>query len=238
MSDHAEQQLIAQLAAWGLALNEAQLAQLRVYADQLASWNAHTNLTAINGREEVYRRHFLDSLVLARFWGQPPRALADLGTGAGFPGLPLKLLRPELSLTLVDSVGKKTAFLTHLVAQLGLRGVRVRTARAEEVGREPAERERYHLVTARAVAELRVLVEYGLPLLRVGGRMLAPKGAAAHAEVAAAAHAIELLGGALVAVEPVELPGLDPRAVVVIEKVARTPSRYPRAVGVPAHKPL
>lgn len=238
MTDHAEQLLAATCAAWGQPLSDDQLAQFRIYADELAAWNAHTNLTAIGDREGVYVRHFLDSLALAPHLGPAPDALIDLGTGAGFPGLPLKLLRPELKLTLVDSVGKKTAFLAHLVAHLGLREVRVVTGRAEELGRDPAERERYGVVTARAVADLRVLAEYGLPLLRVGGRLLAPKGAAAQEEAAAAARAIGLLGGRLAAVEPVDLPGLELRALVIIAKVAPTDQRYPRAVGVPARKPL
>jgi 16S rRNA (guanine527-N7)-methyltransferase len=236
--DIAERLLTETIADWGLRLDAGQLAQLRRYADELERWNQHTNLTAVRDRLEIYRRHFLDSLSLAAFWGEPPATLVDLGTGGGFPGLPLKILRPELELTLVDSVGKKTEFLSHVVRQLGLDGVRVRTARAEELGRDKAERERHSLVTARAVAELRVLVEYGLPLLRVGGRMLAPKGAGAFEEAAAATGAIEQLGGELAAVEPVSLPGLEARAVVVIDKVAPTDRRYPRPVGTPARRPL
>lgn len=238
MRDHAEQLLAETMAAWGLPLGAAQLAQFQVYADELAAWNAHTNLTAITDRAGVYVRHFLDSLALARYWGAAPDTLVDLGSGAGFPGLPLKLLRPDLALTMVDSVGKKTAFLQRLAARLDLQDVRVITGRAEELGRDRRERERYALVTARAVADLRVLVEYGLPLLRLGGRMLAPKGAAAHDEAAAAASAIEQLGGELLAVEPITLPGVEPRALVVIAKVAPTDPRFPRAVGVPARKPL
>lgn len=238
MPDRAEQLLNETCAAWGLPLGEDQLAQLRVYADELAAWNAHTNLTAITDREGIYVRHFLDSLALARHWGDAPDSLVDLGTGAGFPGLPLKLLRPELALTLVDSIGKKTAFLSHMVSRLGLTGVRVITGRAEELGRSRAEREAHTVVTARAVADLRVLAEYGLPLLRVGGRLLAPKGAAADAEAAAADRAIRLLGGELVVVAPVALPGVEPRALVVIRKVAPTDPRYPRPVGVAARKPL
>jgi 16S rRNA (guanine527-N7)-methyltransferase len=238
MSDDPEALLAATTAAWGLSLDPTQLAQLRRYADELAAWNAHTNLTAITDREGVYIRHFLDSLALARHWGEAPDTLLDIGTGAGFPGLPLKLLHPTLALTMVDSVGKKTDFLAHLTAQLGLTGVRVITGRAEALGRDPREREQYAVVTARAVADLRVLVEYGLPLVRVGGRLLAPKGAAAHEEVAAATRAIKLLGGEVLGVELIELPGVEPRPLVVIGKVAHTDVRYPRPVGMPARKPL
>jgi 16S rRNA (guanine527-N7)-methyltransferase len=238
MSDTAEQLLVTTCASWGLHLSVDQLAAFRTYAAELAAWNAHTNLTAITDREGVYVRHFLDSLALAPYLGEAPASLVDLGTGAGFPGLPLKLLRPDLALTLVDSVGKKTAFLAHLVGRLGLAGVRVITARAEELGRNRGERGRHGVVVARAVADLRVLAEYGLPLLRVGGLLLAPKGLSAQEEAAAVGHALALLGGEVAGVEPVALPGVDPRALVIMRKVAPTDPRYPRPVGTASRKPL
>lgn len=236
--DTAEQLLVDTCSRWGMILGVDQLAQLARYADELQHYNQHTNLTAISEPVEIYRRHFLDSLSLAPYLGEQPDSLVDLGSGGGFPGIPLKLLYPDMRLTLVESVAKKTQFLRHLVGCLGLSQVRVLTARAEEVGRDPGERERHAVVTARAVAELPVLIEYGLPLLRVGGRLLAPKGVGAAAEVATAARAIELLGAELSAVEPVDLPGLDARAIVVLTKIAPTDPRYPRAVGVPARRPL
>jgi 16S rRNA (guanine527-N7)-methyltransferase len=238
MSDHAAELLAATAADWGLPLRSAQLEQFARYAALLIEWNAHINLTAISAPDQIYRRHFLDSLSLALFWGDAPQRLIDIGSGAGFPGVPLKILRPELELTLVDSVGKKTAFLRHLVQTLGLQHVHVYTARIEDLGRDPAERERYDVVTARAVAELRVLVEYALPLARVGGRMLAPKGAGAAAEIADAANAIALLGGAPARRETVHLPGQDSAVVIVIPKIAATDARYPRAVGLPRRRPL
>jgi 16S rRNA (guanine527-N7)-methyltransferase len=238
MSTPLPQLLADTVATWGLPLSTDQLDQFERYAAELLAWNAHTNLTAITAPEDVYVRHFLDSLVLARHWGKAPDSLVDLGTGPGFPGLPLKLLRPELELLLVDSVGKKTAFLRHLIAILGLDGVRVVTGRAEELGRSKGERERHALVTARAVADLCVLVEYALPLLRVGGRLLAPKGAAAHEEADSAANAIAELGGSLIDIAAVELPGVGGRAVVIVEKVRPTSPRFPRAVGVPGRNPL
>lgn len=235
----APAQLLAETAAaWGFPLDEVQRTQFDMYADELLAWNAHTNLTAIRSRDEVYVRHFLDSIVLARHWGQTPVSLVDIGTGAGFPGLPLKILRPQMKLVLLDSVAKKTAFLAHLVDRLGLGGVRVLTGRAEELGQDPRERELHSVVTARAVADLRVLAEYGLPLLRVGGRLLAPKGAGAVEEAQAAEGAVRALGGEITAVEPVELPGVEQRALIIVEKVAPTDPRYPRAVGLPTKKPL
>ncbi len=238
MITHAEQVLVATTQAWGLNLNSEQLAQFRCYAEELARYNAHTNLTAIAAPEAIYVRHFLDSLVLACHWGPPPRSLVDLGTGAGFPGLPLKLLCPHLALTLVDSVGKKTAFLQQLVALLGLPNVRILTMRAEQLGHDRHEREQYDLVTARAVAALPVLIEYALPLLRVGGRLLAPRGTTAAAEAATAAGAIALLGARLTSVEAIHLPEVEPRALVLIDKIAPTDPRYPRPIGVPSRRPL
>jgi 16S rRNA (guanine527-N7)-methyltransferase len=225
-------------AAWGLPLSAAQLDQFATYAAELRPWNERVNLTTITDPDEIATRHFLDSLRCALSWGEAPRSLIDIGAGAGFPGLPLKILRPELQLTLVESIAKKAAFLEHIVGLLGLSGVQVVVGRAEAAGRDPAHRERYDVAVARAVAELRVLAEYCLPLVCVGGRFLAPKGGQVDAEVAAALAAIERLGGRLPAVEPVDIPGVEPRTLVVVEKIAPTPSQYPRAPGVPAKRPI
>lgn len=225
-------------AAWGLTLSAAQLDQFAAYAAELQRWNERLNLTAITDLEAISVRHFLDSLRCALAWGDAPDTLADIGSGAGFPGVPLKLLRPTLRLTLIESVGKKAAFLEHLIGWLGLEDVTVLPVRAEAAGRDPRHRESYAVATARAVADLRVLAEYGLPLLRIGGRFLAPKGAEVAAEVAAAQHAFERLGGRLLGVEPVRLPGLEPRTLVVVVKTAPTPEAYPRSPGTPARRPL
>ncbi len=232
------QELAEICAAWGLPLAPRQLEQFARYAAELRRWNERVNLTAITGEREIATRHFLDSLRCALSWGAPPASLVDIGAGAGFPGLPLKILRPELRLTLSESVAKKAAFLEHIAAELGLEGVEVTTARAEVLGRDPAHRERYDLALARAVAELRVLAEYCLPLCRVGGRFLAPKGGQIEPELAAAQTALAALGGRIVASEPVELPGVEPRTLVVIDKVAPTPATYPRAPGIPSKRPL
>lgn len=234
--------LLAQTtAAWGWQLSPIQLDQFATYAAELQCWNAHTNLTSITDPTQISVRHFLDSLWCARLWGgQPggPESLIDIGSGAGFPGLPLKLLCPDLRLTLVESVGKKAAFLRHIVGLLALEYVEVLQARAETLGHDPQHRARYPVATARAVADLGVLVEYALPLLQVGGRLLAPKGAAIDAEVARAQQVCGLLGARLLTVEPVHLPASPPRTLVVIEKQTSTPPAYPRAVGVPTRRPL
>lgn len=225
-------------AGWGLALSQRQLDQFAAYARELQTWNERLNLTAITTGEGIAVRHFLDSLRCALDWGEAPDSLIDVGTGAGFPGLPLKLLRPELRLTLVESIEKKAAFLRHTVELLGLSGVQVLTARAEAVGRDPQHREQYAVAVARAVAELRVLAEYCLPLCRVGGRFLAPKGDQIERELAEAQGPIRRLGGGEPRVEPVALPQTEPRTLVVVPKLAPTPAQYPRAVGVPARRPL
>lgn len=230
--------LAAYAADWGLPLSQPQLDQFAAYAAELRRWNERVNLTAITDEADVVARHFLDSLRCALSWGAPPGRAVDVGAGAGFPGLPLKILRPEMRLTLIESVEKKAVFLRHIVTELGLDQVEVLAARAEAVGRDPERREQYDLAAARAVADLRVLAEYCLPLCRVGGRFLAPKGAQVERELQAALPAIEILGGRLVAVEPVALPGVEPRTLVVIEKAAPTPPAYPRGVGAPAKRPL
>jgi 16S rRNA (guanine527-N7)-methyltransferase len=225
-------------AGWGLLLDRRQLDQFATYAGELQRWNERINLTAIASEQEIVTRHFLDSLRCALSWGAAPRSLVDIGSGAGFPGVPLKILCPELRLTLIESIEKKAAFLRHMVTRLGLNEVTIIVGRAEIAGQETAHREQYDVATARAVAELRVLAEYCLPFCRVGGRFLAPKGARIEREVQDAQAAITALGGRLAAVEQVELPDVEQRALVIIEKIAPTPSEYPRGVGVPAKRPL
>ncbi len=237
-----EQQLRAVLvpgaAEWGVLVGEAEVQSFLRYGLELLRWNEQVNLTRITAPRDVVIRHFLDSLACAAGFETPPATLADLGTGAGFPGIPLKIVWPDTRLMLSDSVGKKTAFLEHVVAQLGLRDVEVVTARAEALGRDPAHRERYDGVVARAVAALDVLSEYALPLCRVGARFVAPKGGDGAEEAELARRAIGRVGGKLVAVRPVELPGVEPRTLVVIAKERPTPDDLPRAVGVPSRRPL
>jgi 16S rRNA (guanine527-N7)-methyltransferase len=229
-------------AAWGWALSHEQCDQFITYATELRHWNERINLTSITDPADIIRRHFLDSLVCARHWGSTPHNLPynliDIGSGAGFPGVPLKLLYPDLRLTLVESVGKKAAFLRHLVDVLALRDTLVLQERIETVGRDPQQRESYDVATARAVAALPVLAEYALPLLRIGGRLLAPKGENILPEVESAQRALSLLGGQLLRVEPVALPEQEPRTLVIVAKIAPTPAAYPRAVGVPARRQL
>ncbi len=231
-------ELLRIATSWGLRLDRRQIEQFARYSAELRAWNTRVNLTSITDEREIILRHFLDSLRCALSWGDTPSRLIDVGSGAGFPGLPLKILHPELHVILVESVGKKAAFLEHVVATLALRDVTVVAARAELVGHDPQHREQYDVVTARAVAELATLAEYCLPLCRIGGRVLAPKGRDVDDEVARARIVIARLGGQVIGVEPVEIPGIEPRTLVVIAKIAPTPAAYPRAVGIPAKRPI
>ncbi|MCC7358015.1 MAG: 16S rRNA (guanine(527)-N(7))-methyltransferase RsmG [Anaerolineales bacterium] len=227
-------------ALLGLELTRDQIAAFQTYTDELRAWNARFNLTAITDDADIQVKHFLDSLSLLPLLrpGAPGR-LIDVGAGAGFPGLPLKIMRPELAVTLVEATGKKAKFCEAVAARLGLTGVTVVNARAEDVGQDPAHRERYDWAVARAVAALPVLAEYLLPLVKIGGQAVAQKGANAPHEAQAAAAAVSLLGGGPAQLRPVALPGVaEARYVVVYPKLATTPRAYPRRVGVPAKSPL
>ena len=224
----------------GLRLNRFQLNALHQYEKELLAWNARYNLTAIRDVEEIRTKHFLDSLTcLLAIRDIPSLRLIDIGTGAGFPGLALKIVTPNLHLTLVESVGKKADFCRHMVQKLELENVQVVQERAEVLGQSPIHREQYDWAVARAVAALPVLAEYLLPLVKVGGSILAMKGETAPAEVHAAEHAMHLLGGRMRQLLPVMLPGVaEERYLVVVDKTAATPPAYPRRVGIPARRPL
>ncbi len=235
--------LVAGARELGLILGERTLAAFDLYRRELADWNTRFNLTAITDREGILVRHFLDSLSCLR--ALPRRELSagarviDLGTGAGFPGLPLKIICPGMRLTLLEATHKKVVFLRHLIGLLGLEGVVVIHGRAETLGRDPAHRERYDWALARAVAEMPTLAEYLLPLVRVGGAALAQKGDRAAAEVHAADRAITTLGGRVRQLLPVHLRGLaETRYLVIVDKVAATPEKYPRRPGIPSKRPL
>jgi len=228
-------------ALLNLELTPAQLAAFQTYSDELRAWNEKFNLTAITNLAEIQVKHFLDSLSILKALppGNPRLSLIDVGTGAGFPGLPLKIVNPALQLTLVEATGKKARFCEHIAQTLKLGGVTVVHARAEEIGQRPEHRERYDWALARAVAEMPVLAEYLLPLVRRGGHAVAQKGQGAPAETYGAARAIQKLGGELEYISEVELPGIaEPRYLVVLKKVAATPLQYPRRPGLPGKDPI
>jgi 16S rRNA (guanine527-N7)-methyltransferase len=224
-----------------LDLTKRQLEALSIYETELLGWNEHVNLTAIRDAEGVRIKHFLDSLTILKAWERtrPPERLIDVGTGAGFPGLVLKLVWPSAQVTLVESVGKKADFCRHIVAQLGLEQVTIISERAEVVGQDPTHRHTYDLAVARAVARMPILMEYLLPLVHRNGKVMAMKGETAPAETHTATQAIHLLGGKLQKLVHLELPGVaEERFIVVVDKVARTPEEYPRRTGVPSKTPI
>ncbi len=219
-------------------LSPDQIDQFDLYADRLIEWNARFNLTSIVDPGEIVIKHFLDSLSAAR---SIPRAakLIDVGTGAGFPGLPSKIARPELSLTLLEATKKKCDFLDTMIDELKFQNVNVVNARAEDAAHDVAYREQYAVAIARAVAELPTLSEYLLPFVKIGGVAIAMKSKDVQAEIDRAEVAIKTLGGQLKQIVPVTIPGLnEERYLVVIEKISATPEKYPRRAGMPSKKSL
>jgi 16S rRNA (guanine527-N7)-methyltransferase len=227
-------------ALLGIQLSANQTEALQVYERELLHWNDKYNLTAIRDVKGIRMKHFLDSLSCLFYLSERlPVKVIDIGTGAGFPGIPLKIVLPKMHITLVDSIGKKTNFCNHIVDLLGLEDIEILQARAEEVGHMSEHREKYDCAIARAVANLSTLVEYLLPLVQLGGIMLAQKGENGPAEAHHAETATHLMGGQLRQLRQVKLPGVaEVRYLILIDKIAVTPAQYPRRVGVPLKKPI
>jgi len=223
-------------------ITDQQRVAFTTYRDLLIAESARYNLTSLRDPQAIEQRHFGESLALllaleeAGVFASPA---IDIGTGAGFPGVPIKIVRPEIELTLLEATRRKAEFLEKLVASLGLKSVSVVNARAEELAHDPAYRERYALALARAVAPLRVLVELSLPFLRRGGCLAAQKGSGAEREAREAARALEVCGGEVAVVRRLDVPGAAVQpTLVVVRKVAPTPEGYPRRAGIPTKRPL
>ena len=246
VSAHSLSLLVGGAAELGLDLSPEQLARFERYYTLLEAGRRRAALTSVTGYEAVQRRHFLESLALLRALEQAailaderPAAILDLGTGAGLPGLPMKIARPHLGLTLLDATAKKTSFLRELLTELALPDVRVLTGRAEELARDPQHRQAYDVVVARAVAPLATLLELALPFLKVGGALAAPKGSGAQREVSEAQRALGLLGGVLVSAARLDIPASRQRqTLILVGKTAPTPEKYPRRAGLPHKRPL
>lgn len=223
-----------------ITLSQNQQEQFRIYEELLLDWNSKINLTAVRDPEGIRIKHFLDSLTCVPALGDMNvKSLIDIGTGAGFPGIPLRIFYPEMKLTLVDSVGKKADFCRLVCDTLHLKNVTVLKDRSEELGANKNTREKFDAATARAVAILPVLCEYLLPLVKVGGVMLAQKGEGAPVEVKTAAAAIQKLGGGEPELTEITLPEVEgPRYLVKIPKIKATPAGYPRRTGLPLKKPI
>jgi len=225
--------------ALGLSLNPWQIEQFARYQSLLLLWNERINLTAAHTAQEIQARHFVDSLTCASVSGDlNGKSLIDVGSGAGFPGLPLKILFPDLALVLLESVSKKGDFLREVVSELDLQNVAVIIERAEILGHDETHREQYDWAVARAVAWLPTLLEYLLPFCSTGGHALAQKGERASEEIEEAQSAISILGGELVESLAIELNDGSESNLVVVRKVNATPEKYPRRVGVPRKRPL
>ena len=223
----------------GLEFTEKQLEQFSLYFDLLIETNKVMNLTAITEPEEVAVKHIIDSLLAYDEKIFPGKLLADVGTGAGFPGIPLKIYCPELKVVLLDSLAKRLKFLEAVIEKLGLKDISCVHLRAEDAGQNKNHREKYDLVTARAVARLSVLSEYCLPLVKVGGYFIAMKGSKFKEEIFEWNTAVGILGGEIISAEEVKLPGLDDgRAIIRIRKIKKTPVKYPRKAGLPEKQPL
>jgi len=229
---------------FGLQLPPAQAVQITAqaesYSRELAAWNVHTNLTAITAPEAVQVKHFLDSLsIISAAAFTPGLKVIDVGSGAGFPGLPLAMVFPDIHMMLLEATGKKVAFLQHIITLLKLPNVETLKARAEEAGQMNDQRAAYDLVLARAVARLPSLLEYLLPLAKVGGLCIAMKGKTASEEADDSTRALSVLGGRLKDIKEIHLPGVEEtHYLVVIEKIAHTPLLYPRKPGMPTRNPI
>lgn len=224
----------------GYRLTLKQVEAFGWYAEELLNWNERFNLTAITDPLEIEIKHFLDSLSCLKVSSfRPPGRIIDVGTGAGFPGIPIKLLYPQFELTLLESIEKKADFCQHVVDALSLDHVEVIKGRAEALGHDPGHRERYDWALARAVAIAPVVVEYVVPFLRVGGSAILQKGETGPAEIHQAEAALQILGAEVEQVQTIELPCVpDARHLITVRKVAATPQKYPRRVGIPTKRPL
>lgn len=224
---------------FNIELSEKQLSQFQRYMELLTEYNEKMNLTAITEKNEIIIKHFLDSLTwLTAGKAEEGASLIDIGAGAGFPSLPIKIARPDLNVTMLDSLNKRVGFLNTVINELGLENVNALHLRAEDGGKSPL-RESFDLAAARAVADLAVLAEYALPFVRQGGYFVAMKGTAPEDEINGAKPAIKVLGGKIERVDEVIIDegGLR-HSLVVIKKIEKTPSKYPRKAGKPAKEPI
>ncbi len=223
----------------GISLNDKQIEQFKIYMDMLLSYNENINLTAITDKDEVILKHFVDSITLiqSQKLGEGV-SMIDIGAGAGFPSLPVKIARTDIKVTMLDSLNKRICFLEDVISSLGLKDIDAVHLRAEDGGRTEL-REAFDIATARAVANLAVLAEYALPFVKVGGYFLAMKGSAPEDEINAAKPAIKELGGKIESVMDISIDnGEINHSIVIIKKILKTPSKYPRKAGKPVKEPI
>lgn len=234
------EEFYAELAAIGFELSQTQKDQFHRYFELLVEWNEKVNLTAITEESEVYLKHFFDSLgpVLNGSLKNEAISLLDIGAGAGFPSLPMKILCPELKVTIIDSLNKRIQFLHLLAEELGLEEVAFYHGRAEDFAQNKDFRGRFDVVTARAVARMQILAELTIPFLKLGGKLIALKASSAEDELAQAKNALSLLFAKVIENVDYTLPNGDSRTLTIVEKRKETPNKYPRKAGIPNKRPL
>ncbi|HFH9293119.1 TPA: 16S rRNA (guanine(527)-N(7))-methyltransferase RsmG [Streptococcus agalactiae] len=224
----------------GITLTDKQKKQFETYFRLLVEWNEKINLTAITDKEEVYLKHFYDSIapILQGYIDNSPLSILDIGAGAGFPSIPMKILYPEIDITIIDSLNKRINFLNILANELELSGVHFFHGRAEDFGQGKVFRAKFDIVTARAVARMQVLAELTIPFLKVNGRLIALKAAAAEEELISAEKALKTLFSQVTVNKNYKLPNGDDRNITIVSKKKETPNKYPRKAGTPNKKPL
>ena len=222
----------------GINLSEIQLKQFYNYMNLLIEWNKKINLTAITEPNEIILKHFVDSLTISKYISDGTRVV-DVGTGAGFPGIPLKIYRQDIEITLLDSLQKRINFLDEVIRELNLEKIETIHSRVEDFGKDKKYREKFDIATSRAVANLATLSEYLLPLVKVGGKAISMKGSLIEEELELSKNAIKILGGKIEKVDEFNLPNSDiSRNIILINKIKETPNKYPRKAGEPSKKPL
>lgn len=223
---------------YGINMNEDIFSKFMKYKEILLEWNEKFNLTAIKDEQDIFIKHFLDSLSILKYIKEEDVELIDIGTGAGFPGIPVKIIRDNINVTLADSLAKRVNFLRNVISELHLKGINAVHGRAEDLAKDKDKREKYDYCTARAVASLPILLEYCLPFVKKGGYFIAMKSNVVE-EVEISVNALKILGGEIMEVKEFQLPNSDSkRTLVIIKKIFNTPAKYPRKAGTPTKKPL
>lgn len=233
-----KEKMILNVDKLGITLSEIQLKQFYNYMNLLIEWNKKINLTAITEPNEIILKHFVDSLTISKYISDGTRVV-DVGTGAGFPGIPLKIYRQDIEITLLDSLQKRINFLDEVIRELNLEKIETVHSRVEDFGKDKKYREKFDIATSRAVANLATLSEYLLPLVKVGGKAISMKGSLIEEELELSKNAIKILGGKVEKVDEFDLPNSDiSRNIILINKIKETPNKYPRKAGEPSKKPL
>lgn len=233
-----ENKFVTYLSELNLKLNEKQIRQFYMYMNLLLEWNEKINLTAITQEDEIILKHFVDSLTIVKYLKEGATVI-DVGTGAGFPGIPIKIVREDVNVVLMDSLNKRLKFLDEVIKEVELKKISTIHSRAEELARSKKYRESFDVATSRAVANLSTLAEYMLPFVNVGGKCICMKGSEVEEELEQAKNAISVLGGKINTINTFNLPKSDMgRNIIVIDKVRKTPEKYPRKPGTPAKEPI